>query len=165
MAVSLEVRCPLLDHKVMELLARIPSSFKLRGEHRKISFQKGDGAVSAAGYDLSHKDGILDSFGRLVPERHPRLCARFYCRKAGPVPFNTLRKSNLAPASIRPPGSIDPTLECPDVPPLARPFCRFLIGTGPTRRVSPTPHEGSASDTVSTLIRRRPVHRNHACAN
>jgi asparagine synthase (glutamine-hydrolysing) len=31
MAVSLEVRAPLLDHQLMETAARIPSSFKLRG--------------------------------------------------------------------------------------------------------------------------------------
>ena len=40
MAVSLEVRCPLLDHKVMELLARIPSSLKLRGGTGKYLFKK-----------------------------------------------------------------------------------------------------------------------------
>jgi asparagine synthase (glutamine-hydrolysing) len=40
MAVSLEVRCPLLDHKVMELLARMPSSFKLRGGVGKYLFKK-----------------------------------------------------------------------------------------------------------------------------
>jgi len=40
MAVSLEVRCPLLDHKVMELLARIPSSLKLRAGVGKYLFKK-----------------------------------------------------------------------------------------------------------------------------
>lgn len=40
MAVSLEVRCPLLDHKVMELLARMPSSFKLRAGGGKYLFKK-----------------------------------------------------------------------------------------------------------------------------
>lgn len=40
MAVSLEVRCPLLDHKIMELLARIPSSFKLRAGTGKYLFKK-----------------------------------------------------------------------------------------------------------------------------
>jgi asparagine synthase (glutamine-hydrolysing) len=40
MAVSLEVRCPLLDHKLMELLARMPSSFKLRGTTGKYIFKK-----------------------------------------------------------------------------------------------------------------------------
>lgn len=40
MAVSLEVRCPLLDHKLMELAARIPSSLKLRGGEGKYIFKR-----------------------------------------------------------------------------------------------------------------------------
>jgi asparagine synthase (glutamine-hydrolysing) len=40
MAVSLEVRAPLLDHKLMELAARIPSSLKLRRMNGKYIFKK-----------------------------------------------------------------------------------------------------------------------------
>jgi len=40
MANSLEVRCPLLDHKLMELIARIPSSLKLKGKQTKYIFKK-----------------------------------------------------------------------------------------------------------------------------
>jgi asparagine synthase (glutamine-hydrolysing) len=40
MANSLEVRCPLLDHKLMELIARIPSSLKLRNGTGKYIFKK-----------------------------------------------------------------------------------------------------------------------------
>ncbi len=40
MAVSLEVRCPLLDHRLMELAARIPSGFKLRGREGKYIFKR-----------------------------------------------------------------------------------------------------------------------------
>src|SRR5262249_30861316 len=40
MAVSLEVRAPLLDHCLMEMLARIPSSLKLRGREGKYIFKK-----------------------------------------------------------------------------------------------------------------------------
>jgi asparagine synthase (glutamine-hydrolysing) len=40
MAVSLEVRAPILDHKLMELVARIPSSLKLRGIQGKYIFKK-----------------------------------------------------------------------------------------------------------------------------
>ncbi len=39
MAHSLEVRCPLLDHKFMELAAKIPSSLKLKGSCRKYIFK------------------------------------------------------------------------------------------------------------------------------
>ena len=35
MAVSLEVRCPLLDHRVMELAARLPLELRLRGSRGK----------------------------------------------------------------------------------------------------------------------------------
>ncbi len=44
MAVSLEVRCPLLDHQFMEMVARIPSKMKLRGREGKYIFKR---AVSA----------------------------------------------------------------------------------------------------------------------
>jgi asparagine synthase (glutamine-hydrolysing) len=40
MAVSLEVRCPLLDHKFMELAASMPSDLKLRGMTGKYVFKK-----------------------------------------------------------------------------------------------------------------------------
>ncbi len=40
MAVSLEVRAPLLDHKFMELVASIPSSLKLIGPRGKYIFKK-----------------------------------------------------------------------------------------------------------------------------
>jgi asparagine synthase (glutamine-hydrolysing) len=40
MANSLEVRCPLLDHKLMELVAQIPSGLKLRNGRGKYIFKK-----------------------------------------------------------------------------------------------------------------------------
>ncbi len=40
MANSLEVRCPILDHRFMELAARIPSSLKLEGSQGKYIFKK-----------------------------------------------------------------------------------------------------------------------------
>lgn len=40
MAHSLEVRCPLLDHKLMELIAQIPSNLKLRNGQGKYIFKK-----------------------------------------------------------------------------------------------------------------------------
>jgi asparagine synthase (glutamine-hydrolysing) len=45
MAVSLEVRAPLLDHHLMELAARIPSSLKLSGGTGKYIFKKALSAV------------------------------------------------------------------------------------------------------------------------
>ncbi len=40
MANSLEVRCPLLDHRLMELVASMPSNLKLRGTTGKYLFKK-----------------------------------------------------------------------------------------------------------------------------
>jgi len=40
MAVSLEVRCPVLDHKFMEYAAKIPSNFKLKGLEGKYIFKR-----------------------------------------------------------------------------------------------------------------------------
>jgi asparagine synthase (glutamine-hydrolysing) len=40
MAVSLEVRAPLLDHRLMELAARIPSHLKLRSRSGKYIFKR-----------------------------------------------------------------------------------------------------------------------------
>jgi len=40
MAVSLEVRCPVLDHKFMEYAAKIPSALKLKGLEGKHIFKK-----------------------------------------------------------------------------------------------------------------------------
>jgi asparagine synthase (glutamine-hydrolysing) len=40
MAVSLEVRCPILDHIFMEYVAKIPSSLKLNGRNGKYIFKK-----------------------------------------------------------------------------------------------------------------------------
>jgi asparagine synthase (glutamine-hydrolysing) len=40
MAVGLEVRAPLLDHKLMEMVASIPSRLKLDGMHGKVIFRK-----------------------------------------------------------------------------------------------------------------------------
>ena len=40
MANSLEARVPFLDHKFMELVAGIPSHFKLKGTRTQIHFEK-----------------------------------------------------------------------------------------------------------------------------
>jgi asparagine synthase (glutamine-hydrolysing) len=40
MAVSLEVRVPVLDHKVVELAARMPSGWKLHGQTSKYVFKE-----------------------------------------------------------------------------------------------------------------------------
>ena len=39
MAVSLECRCPLLDHRIIEFAASLPSHFKIRGSQSKKIFK------------------------------------------------------------------------------------------------------------------------------
>jgi asparagine synthase (glutamine-hydrolysing) len=64
MAVSLEVRAPLLDHKLMETVARIPSSLKLRGRKGKYIFKKA--MTSILPDDILHrrKQGFAIPLGR-----------------------------------------------------------------------------------------------------
>jgi len=64
MAVSLEVRAPLLDHKLMETVARIPSSLKLRGREGKYILKK---AMEPA---LSHDILYRSKQGFAVPLAH-----------------------------------------------------------------------------------------------
>jgi len=45
MAVSLETRCPLLDHHLIRLAARIPSNLKLRGREGKYIFKRAMSAL------------------------------------------------------------------------------------------------------------------------
>jgi asparagine synthase (glutamine-hydrolysing) len=58
MAVSLEVRSPLLDHTLMELAARIPSSAKLRHGSGKYVFKKAVEEMLPAGFLNRRKQGF-----------------------------------------------------------------------------------------------------------
>jgi len=59
MANSLEVRCPLLDHKLMELIAQIPSGLKLNNGQGKYIFKK------SSGRKLSGEE-LVDFYAKLV---------------------------------------------------------------------------------------------------
>jgi asparagine synthase (glutamine-hydrolysing) len=58
MANSLEVRCPLLDHKLMELIAQMPSSLKLRNGQGKYIFKKALGKILPAPVLTRKKKGF-----------------------------------------------------------------------------------------------------------
>ena len=58
MAVSLEVRAPLLDHHLMERVASIPSSLKLRGRTGKYIFKKALEPVLPADIIYRRKQGF-----------------------------------------------------------------------------------------------------------
>ena len=58
MANSLEVRCPILDHRFMELVARIPSSLKLKNGHGKYIFKKALSAILPQEILLRRKQGF-----------------------------------------------------------------------------------------------------------
>ena len=69
MANSLEVRCPLLDHKLMELIAQMPSSLKLRNGQGKYIFKKSLRAGSAVRRAEPEEEGIRRAGGGMVPRR------------------------------------------------------------------------------------------------
>ncbi len=58
MAVSLEVRAPLLDHHLMEMVARIPASLKLRGREGKYIFKKAMEPTLSHDVLYRHKQGF-----------------------------------------------------------------------------------------------------------
>jgi asparagine synthase (glutamine-hydrolysing) len=64
MAVSLEVRAPLLDHQLMETVAKIPSSLKLRGRTGKYIFKKALGSVLPDDILHRRKQGFAIPLGR-----------------------------------------------------------------------------------------------------
>jgi asparagine synthase (glutamine-hydrolysing) len=64
MAVSLEVRAPLLDHHVMELIAKIPSSLKLRGTEGKYIFKKAMADILPADILYRRKQGFAVPLAR-----------------------------------------------------------------------------------------------------
>lgn len=59
MAVSLEVRSPLLDHRLMELVARVPSSLKLRGIEGKYIFKRAISGLLPPEILARHKQGFV----------------------------------------------------------------------------------------------------------
>ena len=69
MAVSLEVRAPLLDHVLMELAAKIPSSLKLRGRDGKYIFKKAVESVLPKGVTTRKKQGFAVNCAR--PRKTP----------------------------------------------------------------------------------------------
>jgi asparagine synthase (glutamine-hydrolysing) len=58
MAVSLEVRAPLLDHQLMEVAARIPASLKLQGSTGKYIFKKAVAPILPASILRRRKQGF-----------------------------------------------------------------------------------------------------------
>jgi len=64
MAVSLEVRAPLLDHRLMELAARIPSSLKLNGRNGKYILKKAMAPLLPEGIRNRTKQGFAIPLGR-----------------------------------------------------------------------------------------------------
>jgi asparagine synthase (glutamine-hydrolysing) len=81
MANSLEVRCPLLDHKLMELIATMPSSLKLHNGQGKYIFKKAlQGVVPSCVLERKKKGfavPVAEWFrGELKERAHDALFAR-----------------------------------------------------------------------------------------
>jgi asparagine synthase (glutamine-hydrolysing) len=67
MAHSLEVREPLMDHELVEWMATLPSSLKVRGQEGKFLLKKAMEAAPAGGYPLSPENGFCGAARPLVP--------------------------------------------------------------------------------------------------
>ncbi len=67
MAVSLEVRAPIIDHEFMEWAAGIPAAMRLKGRRRQVHLQEGAGALSAARHHVSREDGLRGADLGMVP--------------------------------------------------------------------------------------------------
>ena len=77
MAHSLEVREPLMDHPLVEWLATLPSSLKLRGGEGKWLLQEVAGAASAERSAVPAEDGLCRAAGAAGSVgRCARACAR-----------------------------------------------------------------------------------------
>ncbi len=73
MAHSLEVRCPLLDHKFVELVAQIPSSLKLHRGRGKYIFKKALRTCPARQHFAAAQMGFWSALSGLVSEGSQRL--------------------------------------------------------------------------------------------
>jgi asparagine synthase (glutamine-hydrolysing) len=77
MAVALELRCPLLDHKVVELAVRLPNYLKFRGGEQKILIKQtllpdlGPEFVyrRKSGFQMPIKNWFKGNLGQLITER------------------------------------------------------------------------------------------------
>ncbi len=76
MANSLEVRCPLLDHKLMELIAQMPSNLKLHKGQGKYIFKKALQRVLPSSVLTRAQKGLFGSRGGVVPGRAERIRTR-----------------------------------------------------------------------------------------
>ena len=79
MAHSLEVREPLMDHPLVEWLATLPSSFKLRAGRGKVVVQAGDGTLSAEGSSVPAEDGLRSAARFVVARAVEGACTRVRC--------------------------------------------------------------------------------------
>ena len=119
MAHSLEVREPLMDHPLVEWLATLPSSMKLRGGEGKWFLKQAMEPHAAARPAVPAEDGICRAAGQLVPRtaepararcgpgrstRGQRILQRRYaapaCRPA-PVWHARPQRAALEPADVR----------------------------------------------------------------
>jgi asparagine synthetase B (glutamine-hydrolysing) len=80
MAHSLEVREPLMDHPLVEWLATLPTSLKIRARKASTCFKKAMEPHLPARHPVPAEDGLLGAAGALVPRPAEAARAR---RRAG----------------------------------------------------------------------------------
>ena len=83
MANSVELRVPLLDHKVLEFAASLPANFKVRGFTTKYIAKRALGGLVPKEIVRRREDGISGPLRIVAEDRFERLAARRYSRWGG----------------------------------------------------------------------------------
>jgi asparagine synthase (glutamine-hydrolysing) len=89
MAHSLEVREPLMDHKLVEWLATLPSSLKIKGQEGKYLFKKAMEPLLPRRRAVPPQDGLCGAAGPLVPRPAQAARARGHPAPRWPKPASS----------------------------------------------------------------------------
>ena len=95
MAHALEVREPLMDHRLVEWLATLPSSLKIRGGEQKYFFKRAMEPKLPHDDPLPPQDGVRGAARELVPRAVARAAAqRGPAARRWPRPASSTRRTS-----------------------------------------------------------------------
>ena len=181
MANSLEARSPLLDHELVEFVARLPVENKINGKTTKVLLRAIAKRLMPAAHIDRPEDGLRRPDRRMVPERprrplrggrprpglgdagppRPGACGRDaaaasvgrggLCRPAVVDPDVRDVGAALARRSVTPRLTVAHSAACPDPP--GWPHPHRLSHAGPRRRRGRAPDAHPGADTAQVVIR------------